>query len=71
MEETEEDRKKKEDEAKYGRFWILDRLVSEEMYNVFLDCVEIIRHINPAVQQDIDDKIILEAMKPDVKRGTE
>lgn len=33
----------------------------------FEECVELIRHLNPAVQQDIEDKIIQEGQEPRFK----
>jgi len=34
---------------------------------MFEECVELVRHINPAVKQDIQDEIIREGMIPKIK----
>ncbi|CAD8174923.1 unnamed protein product [Paramecium pentaurelia] len=67
LRKKEEDNMKiqeKLDFEKYGRFWIWEYYAQDQMKANFEECVELIRHINQAVQQDIEDVIIKEGMVP-------
>ncbi|EAR86465.2 transmembrane protein, putative (macronuclear) [Tetrahymena thermophila SB210] len=46
------------DEAIYGRYWYLENLIGEDVREEIEECVEMLRHINEAVQQDIEDSYI-------------
>lgn len=59
--------KEQADQEKYGRYWVWEIYCTPENKQVFEDCVEMIRHINKAVQQDIQDEIIREGMIPKIK----
>jgi|JI6StandDraft_1071083.scaffolds.fasta_scaffold05651_7 hypothetical protein len=53
-----------EERKKYGRYWIWNNYCDEEHRKLFEVCVELLRHINKAVHQDIEDSIIREGMLP-------
>ncbi|EGR27128.1 hypothetical protein IMG5_201530 [Ichthyophthirius multifiliis] len=53
----------------FGRYFLLENFVSEEKKALFESCVEDLRNINPAVQQDIEDTIICYGFTPDKNRN--
>lgn len=61
---TQEQKEFEKLEEKYGRYWLFDVLMENSKKQVFEQCAEFIRHINQAVQQDIEDKIIRIGITP-------
>lgn len=49
-------------EEKHGRIWVLEKYVHEKVRDLFMEASEDLRHINPSVQQDIEDNIITEGL---------
>ena len=43
---------------------MLDGYVEPAKYEIFETCAELLRHVNPAVQQDIEDMLIREGITP-------
>ncbi|CAD8047451.1 unnamed protein product [Paramecium sonneborni] len=66
-EETAREKEQQKLMDKYGRYWLWDFYCTQENKQVFEDCVERVRHINKAVQQDIEDEIIKEGMIPKIR----
>ena len=64
MEESKELAKnfEKSAESKVGRMWVLENYVHEKTRSFFMEAAEDLRHINPTVQQDIEDTIITEGL---------
>ena len=55
-----------------GRYWIWENYCDDEYKNKhFEEGVEMLRHINPAVHQDIQDSIIRDGMLPRKERQNE
>lgn len=56
---------KKEDMAKYGRYWVFVNYFSEEedYMNLWTQGAEALGRINQAVVTDIDDHILLQGFK--------
>lgn len=53
-----------EDTVKYGRYWLWGEFIDDNMCTKLEQAVEEIRHINIAVQQDIEDNYITEGLVP-------
>ncbi|CAD8139947.1 unnamed protein product [Paramecium octaurelia] len=66
-EETAREKEQQSLMQKYGRYWLWDFYCTQENRQIFEDCVERVRHINKAVQQDIEDEIIKEGMIPKIR----
>ena len=66
MEESKELAKtfEKSAEAKVGRMWVFENYVHEKTKSFFMDAAEELRHVNPSVQQDLEDTIITEGLNP-------
>ena len=55
-----------------GRYWIWENYCEEEFKNKYIEeGVEMLKHINPAVHQDIQDSIIRDGMLPRKERQNE
>ncbi|KAL4506859.1 hypothetical protein ABPG72_001280 [Tetrahymena utriculariae] len=67
LEDKIEDPAAEDDLIKYGRYFYLEGYVSQEIFELFEVCVDQISRINPAVQQDIEDYIILQGFTPKIK----
>ncbi|EGR32942.1 hypothetical protein IMG5_065980 [Ichthyophthirius multifiliis] len=62
----------KRDEAIYGRYFILENLMDEKDREEFEQSVEMLRHVNEAVQQDMQDfyiQINNQALKKKLKKN--
>jgi hypothetical protein len=58
--ELKEIKKKLELEiSKFGRFWLLEGMFPKEDRKLWLEAIEILRNINPLVQDDIRDYLIM------------
>jgi len=51
--QNEAKRMEEEERKRYGRYWIWNNYCDEEHRKLFEVCVELLRHINKAVHQDI------------------
>lgn len=62
-----------EDEERklYGRYWLWTNYCDDEHKKLFETSAEMLRHINKAVHQDIEDSIIREGMLPRKLRQNE
>ena len=53
-------RAEEEERKKYGRFWMWDGYFNEKHKDKWADTAEKLKHVNPHVLEDIQDKFMLE-----------
>ena len=60
--------KEAKEREKYGRYWIWEGYFNEKNKEKWLETAESLKHINDHVLQDIEDFIMLEALRKDHKK---